>query len=186
MATRRRHRTRGFTLVELLLAISIIILVAGMIVPMVSAFSGGSMVEQTVNDVRSYLLLTRQQAVQYHRPVAVFFLPWTDHTLNSRMMLFEPRGTAITADIGDWRVIPGEYGASVRRGIEIRSRGDCGKVPKVFGIVYTPSGFVDDVVDANSISIQIGPRSGTETAETHIAVAVNRSTGTIMKLRRED
>lgn len=187
---RQPHRRKAFTLIELLLAISIIILVAGMIVPMVSAFSGTSMVEQTVNEVRSYLLLARQQAVQYHRPVAVFFLPPTEHTLNSRMMLFELRSIRGVprnyTDIKNWRVIPGEYGTSVRRGIEIRKRGDSGKIPKPFCIAYTPGGFVDDEVDANSVSIQIGPRSGTETAETHVAVAVNRSTGTIMKLRRED
>jgi prepilin-type N-terminal cleavage/methylation domain-containing protein len=184
---KQRHRKRAFTLIELLLAISIIVLVAGMIVPMVSAFSGSSMVEQTLNEVRSYLLLARQQAVQYHRPVAVFFLPPTDHTPNSRMMLFELRGTSKTTQIKDWRVIPGEYGSTVRRGIEVRKRGDNGEIPAPFCIAYTPSGFIDDEVDADSLSLQIGPRrTGTETAETHVAVAVNRSTGTIMKLRRRD
>lgn len=184
----RKRTKRGFTLVELLLSVSIIILVAGMIVPMVSAFSSGNIVEQSINEIKSYLLLARQQAVQYGTPVAVYFLPPTQLTPNSRMILVQLRDQLASSNditnMGNWRVIPGEYGAAVRQGIEIRKRGDSGTPAAAFCIVYTSGGFIDSRCPAANTSIRIGPKLNSESRMKAEAVAVNRSTGSIIQLER--
>lgn len=184
----KMRKNRGFTLVELLLSISIIILVATMIVPMVSAFSSGNVVDQSINEVKSYLLLARQQAVQFGTPVAVYFLPPTKFTPNSRMILVELKDNPGTpneiANISNWRVIPGEYGAAVRQGIEIRKRNDAASTPTAFCIVYTAGGFIDSRCPAENTSLRIGPKPGGESRMVAKAVAVNRSTGSIIQLER--
>ena len=180
----RTQRQSAFTLMELLLAISIIVLVAGAVGSLVTALSGGSLVAETLNEVKGYLLMARQQAVQYHRPVAVFFLPPTDLTPNSRMMLFELKPTlpnpSNIEDVSNWYVMPGGYGANLRAGIEVRNRAGAG----LFCIPYSANGSVDSRCPANNTSIQIGSQTGRESAMRAKAVAINRVTGAVLQLRR--
>jgi prepilin-type N-terminal cleavage/methylation domain-containing protein len=179
----------GFTLVELLLSISIIVMVAAMVAGMMNAFSKGSVVEKAVNEIKSYLLLAKQEAVQMGKPVAVFFVPPTDLTPNSRMILLEardqlPAGTDVT-QLSNWRVIPGEYGATVRQGLEIRRKGDTSGQAESFCIVYTPGGTIDNRCPANNLSLSVGPTKTSNARMTPAGVAVNRSTGTITQLERD-
>lgn len=179
-----RQRRRGFTLIELLLAISIIVMVAAMIVPMVTAFSGGSLVEQSVNEVKGYLLMAQQQAVQYHEHVAVFFLPPTALTQNSRMMVFElkkmPSNPDRLAHVSNWRVMTAAQAANLRAGMEIRNRGD----DDLFCIIYNPNGYVDYRCPSENLNIRIGPKQGVESPERSRPLAINRATGTLLQLQR--
>jgi len=178
------RRCTGFTLIELLLAISIIVMVASMIVPMVSALSGGSLVEQSVNEVKGYLLMGQQQAVQYHEYVAVFFLPPTELTQNSRMMVFNLKKTLADphslTTLSNWRAMTGAQAAHLRSGIEVRNRGS----DSVFCIIYNPNGYVDNRCPAENLSIRIQPSAGIESPERARALAINRATGTILQLSR--
>jgi len=180
----RLRATKGFTLVELLLAISIIILVAGMIVPLVRAFAGSGGVDSALNEVKGYLLMAKQQAVQYHQSTAVFFLPPTELTQNSRMMIFQRRERLINGndltDIRNWQVMPGAYGAGLRRGLEVRNRsGD-----NLFCIIYNAQGYVDNGCPLNNTCIRIGPKEGSESGERPQAVAISRATGSILQFER--
>jgi prepilin-type N-terminal cleavage/methylation domain-containing protein len=183
-----KRSQRAFTLVELLVTIAIIIFVAGMIVPMVSAFTTGGITEQSVNVVKSYLMLARQQAVQHGKPVAVFFLPPTQLTTYSRMIMVEARkdfgtSTDITS-ITNWRVIPGEHGAALRRPIEVRKVGDNSKIPKAFCIVFTAGGYVDSRCPPANTSLRVGPSPHSDSGLTSIDVPINRNTGGVLKLKR--
>jgi len=180
----RTRTARGFTLVELLLAISIIVLVVGMIVPMVRAFSGSGGVDSAVNEVKGYLLMARQEAIQYHRDIAVFFLPPTELTQNSRMMVFERQDRLVNAndlaDIRNWRVIPAGYGANLRRGLEVVNRsGD-----NLFCVIYNANGYVDSACPLANTCIRIGPKQGSESGERPQAVAISRATGSILQFER--
>ena len=180
----RTRTTRGFTLVELLLAISIIVLVVGIIVPMVRMFTGSGGVDNAVNEIKGYLLMARQQSIQYHQDIAVFFLPPTELTQNSRMMVFEQRERLINAndlaDIRNWQVMPAGYGVNLRRGLEVVNRsGD-----KLFCVIYNSNGYVDSRCPLDNTCIRIGPKSGTESAERAQAVAISRATGSILQFER--
>jgi prepilin-type N-terminal cleavage/methylation domain-containing protein len=175
-----RRSKRGFTLVELLLAISIIILVAGVIVPMARTFGGANIVDETLNEVKGYLLMARQHAVQHHRPVAVFFLPPTDFTPNSRMMIFEmkkqPPNASDLANVNNWTVMAGAYGANIRPGLEVVNGSD----DNLFAVVYNTRGYIDTRCPPANTVIRIGPRKGTESALRPKAVAISRATGTVL------
>lgn len=186
---KRTDSKRAFTLVELLLSISIIILVAAMIAPMVTAFGGASLSEATRNELKAYLMLARQQAVQYNRPVAVFVLPPTQLTEVSRLMLFElkenPSNLNNIADVNNWRAMAGAYGTKIRRGIVISNNGNVTS-PDMFGIVFDASGAIDARCPAQNTTLLISPRNVTESTEQQMAVAINRATGSILDLSRED
>lgn len=174
----RTRRERGFTLVELLLSITIIVLVAGMIVPMVSAFSGANVVDETVNEIRGYLLMAHQRAVQHHKDIAIFFLPPTEMTPNSRMMIFDLKDDASfltdITDVRNWRVMPGAYGTHARRNLEITN----GLGSNMFCVVYNSEGRIDNRCPDANTQIRIGPRSK-DSLDRAQSLSINRHTGGI-------
>ena len=80
---RRRAATAGFTLVEILIAVSIIVLMIGLALPAFRAITGSRSVEGATNNVSAMLARARTDAVglQVSRGVAFF----TDSTNQCRM-----------------------------------------------------------------------------------------------------
>lgn len=185
MRRRTPHRA-GFTLIELLMAISIILLVAGMMVPVVRTFTSGAGVDSAMNELRGYLLLARQTAVQQHRPTAVFFLEPTPISPMQRIMIFQEKANAqgaSRAHISNWKILPGAYGIKVPEGLAItNSAGQLGA--NDFCIIYDPQGFIPPDCPDKNLSLRIGSREGVEHAIRPRVFAIGRATGSILKLDR--
>ncbi|HEY7115675.1 MAG TPA: prepilin-type N-terminal cleavage/methylation domain-containing protein [Tepidisphaeraceae bacterium] len=72
-AVHGRHRRRAFTLTELLVVISIIVLMLAMAVPMFSIFSGSRSIEGAQNTVSAMLQRARARAIGMQERRGVFF-----------------------------------------------------------------------------------------------------------------
>lgn len=76
------RRPRGFTLIEMLAVIGIIVLVIGISVPAVGAMMRGNKQAQAQNQVRSYLSFARSTALMRQCQVGVvFFQETADHAM---------------------------------------------------------------------------------------------------------
>ena len=110
----KSYRTRGFTLVELMVTISIIILAAMMVVPLVEAMTGSNRVEGALLEVQGYMGMARQEATQFNKTVAVRFVPPTHLTPQPRLMLeIMKEGKTDPANPANWQVKAGAYGAKL-------------------------------------------------------------------------
>jgi len=176
-----KRTARAFTLIELMITVSIIVGVAALVAGMMSAIAGTSKSEEAVNIVNGYVQMARQQAVQYGQPVAVFFLDKTPYSLNTRMMVFEPRLTGVvTHDIVDWQTVPGSRAATLPENVIVRNASN----QPCFPIIFDSQGMVHPKTLAADVSIIIGPRDANETRDRPKAIAINRATGAVMRFER--
>jgi type II secretory pathway pseudopilin PulG len=172
---------KAFTLVELLLAVTIIIVVAAAIVPMISSMSGGSRVKGALNEIQGFLMMARQEAVQSQKEVAVFFLPPTRLTPSSRAMLFQLRANhQVSESIGDWVAMAGSYGIALAPGLEVRNGADA----DLFCIIFNSRGYVHRLCGTPSTCIKVQPKQGQESREQPLTAAVNRATGAFLRFER--
>jgi prepilin-type N-terminal cleavage/methylation domain-containing protein len=175
---------KGFTLIELMISVSIIALVAAAVVQTISAIGGASRTDGAVNEIRGYLLMAQQQAVQYNKSTAVWVLPATKFSTSPRLMVFELRPTCDkpSRNISDWQVMAGSYALSLPPGLTIRN----GAKADSFPIIFDSQGCIEPppvCLDADT-RLMIGPAPGRESRERPRAVAINRTTGAMMRFER--
>ncbi len=80
MSVVSKKAMQGFTLVELLVVISIIVLISAMAGPAIQALSGAGTINKSVNDLSRTLQLARTYAIANHAHVLVAFSPLTAGT----------------------------------------------------------------------------------------------------------
>ena len=173
----KRFRTGGFTLVELMITISIIIMVAMMVMPLVEALTGSNRVEGVLLEVQGYMAMAQQEAVQFNKTVAVRFVPPTQLTSQPRLMIeiMKEGKTDPTRD-DSWQVKAGAYGAKLISMIKIENAG--GK--ESFRIWFNSRGFIPQDCPGENTIITAGPRTN-ETLEPTITCAMNRATGQFLR-----
>ncbi len=165
-------RKNAFTLVELMLAMSIIIVVTAIMVPTVSTLTGGSRVEGAANQVQGFLLMAKQQAVQHNKKIRVRFLPpfykGSPISPNTRLVLYEPKLSG-----SGWKVLAGSRAAQLPPDLVVtteQGRDD-------FYITFNSRGSVED----GETVLRIGVRAGSESGENAKPLAINRSTGAFLR-----
>ncbi len=83
---KRRSKSRGFTLAEMLVALGVIVLAVSMAVPMLAASRARTRRVDSVNIVRAALASARQSAVERRTTVAVEFVHDPDNPRGGDMM----------------------------------------------------------------------------------------------------
>jgi len=173
----KRYRTRGFTLVELMVTISIIIMAAMMVVPLVEAMTGSNRVEGALLEVQGYLTMAQQEAVQFNKTVAVRFVPPTRLTPQPRLMLEILReGEIASQNDTSWLIKAGAYGAKLPDMLKIENKAD----DQSFRIWFNKDGFIPPECHGDNLEIKAGPET-TETLEPTMTYAVNRATGQFLR-----
>ncbi|NIA21545.1 MAG: hypothetical protein GWP05_06170 [Anaerolineaceae bacterium] len=173
----KRYKTGGFTLVELMITISIIIMVAMMVMPLVEAMTGSNRVEGTLLEVQGYMTMAQQEAVQYNKTVAVRFVPPTQLTSRPRLMIeIMKEGKTDPTDAGNWQIKAGTYGAKLLDMLKIENAGG----QESFRIWFNSRGFIPQDCPDNNLQITAGPRTN-ETIEPTITYAINRATGRFLR-----
>ena len=171
------YRTRGFTLVELMVTISIIILAAMMVVPLVEAMTGSNRVEGALLEVQGYMAMAKQEAVQFNKTVAVRFVPPTPLTPQTRLMLeILAEGQTDPTNPTNWQVKAGSYGAKLPDMLKIENGAD----DQSFRIWFNSDGFIPQDCPDDNLVIKAGPRTA-ETLEPSITYAINRATGQFLR-----
>lgn len=88
-----KRRRSGFTLIEMIVVIGIIIMVTAMMVPMIGSFLGGSGIQSGQRIVQGVLLRARSMAVNLRRTIAVSF----DHSTDAANQPANWMGNHVTA-----------------------------------------------------------------------------------------
>ena len=179
------RRTNGFTLIELMLVVTIIILMAGAAVPLLSKMAGGGRTDNAASQVQAMILLARQQAVQYHVETSVLFLPPEATTGGStahpytRVII----GQNTTAGGGSFKVLAGAYAINLPNGIQVANGATAaGTLPAQFGIAFTTAGTVHPQTNSGNLVLDIGPVAGMESTEPTVEYRLNRVTGGFLQL----
>ena len=165
-------RKRAFTLVELMLAMSIIIVVTAIMIPTVSTLTGGSRIEGAVNQVQGFIRMAQQQAFTYNKKVRVRFLPpfyrGSPISPNTRLVLYEQKLSG-----QGWKVLAGSRAAQLPTDLVMTNehgRDD-------FYITFNSRGAVED----GDTVMRIGVRSGSERRDHPKPLVINRSTGAFLR-----
>jgi prepilin-type N-terminal cleavage/methylation domain-containing protein len=174
-------RRNGFTLIELMLVVTIIILMAGMAVPLLTQMSGSSRTDNAATQVQAMILMARQQAVQYHTETSVMFLQPNVSTgaiahPYTRMIL----GQSTTPGSGNFAAVPGSYAIDLPNGIQVAN----GANPPVtqFAIAFSTAGTVHPKTSSANTVLDIGPITGTGSMEKTVEYRLNRVTGGFLQL----
>ncbi len=187
-----RERTDGFTLIELMLVITIIVLMAGTAVPLLTQMSGASKTDNAASQVQSMILMARQMAVQYHTETSVRFLPPYTGSNGSvhpftRMILGQIQ-TGSLAGSGNFGVVAGSYAIDLPNGIQAVSSTMLANPPTppatypTFSIAFNSAGTVHPQTQSANLVLDIGPISGTESTEKTVEYRLNRVTGAFLQL----
>ncbi len=173
----KRYKTSGFTLVELMITISIIIMVAMMVMPLVEAMTGSNRVEGVLLEVQGYMTMAQQEAVQFNKTVAVRFVPPTELTSQPRLMIeIMKEGKTDPTKANSWQVKAGAYGAKLLDMLKIENADG----EESFRIWFNGSGFIPQNCPDPNLSITAGPRTK-ETIEPTFTYAINRATGRFLR-----
>lgn len=183
-----RGRANGFTLIELMLVITIILLMAGVAVPLLTQMAGSSKTDNAAAQVQAMIQMARQQAVQYHVETSVLFLPPNTGTTNhpyTRMILGQN-----TTPGGTFQVMPGTYTVDLPNGIQVATLAAgspgyaaLGSTPAgPFGIAFSTAGTVHPRTNSSNLVLEIGPVGNTESTEKTVEYRLNRVTGAFLQL----
>jgi prepilin-type N-terminal cleavage/methylation domain-containing protein len=172
-----RGRTNGFTLIELMLVVTIIILMAGAAVPLLSNMAGAGRVDNAASQVQAIILMARQQAVQYHVETSVeFIVPDLAHPYTR--VITGQCGVPGTGNTTGFSVVAGSYAIKMPNGIQVAN----GAGATTFSIAFTTAGMVHPQTLAADLVLDIGPITGTESAEQTVEYRLNRVTGAFLQL----
>ena len=178
-----KRRTGGFTLVELMLVVSIIILMAGAAVPLLSMMAGGSRSDNAASQVQAIIQMARQQAVQYHVETSVEFLsPNTGTTTNhpyTRVITGQNTSPGVN---NNFTVLAGSYAINLPNGVQVAN----GSGGTQFAIAFTAAGTVHPRTAPAYLVLDIGPITGTESAESTVEYRLNRVTGGFLELTPQE
>lgn len=174
------RRQSGFTLMELMLTVAIVLIVAVMMLPVITALTSGRRIEGTINQVQSYLSLARSEAISRNRHTAVFFFGPTEITPASRLMIFQIRNNPpkpnSLEDLTNWTIIPGAYGTRIPPGVKITN----GDGDQRFAVMFTNRSGIHSDCPPDNLTVRIGPDSD-ESNERSVEYVVNRATGRFLK-----
>jgi prepilin-type N-terminal cleavage/methylation domain-containing protein len=180
-----RQAARGFTLIEMMIVVSILILVAAMMVPMLSHLAGSNRAEAAALEIQSYMMMARQRAVESHKDTAAYFVAPSPSSAVQvyRVMLIE--AVSSQADLtlpSNWQVVAGSYGAKLPAEMVVH---DGFSTPATtFAIHFDARGMAVNQFPHQNFQIYIGPRAavgGANSKERTIWFAVNKATGGFLR-----
>jgi prepilin-type N-terminal cleavage/methylation domain-containing protein len=144
------RRWRGFTLVEMLIVISVIVVIIAMTVPIFKAMSGDRSVDSAQNMVSAMLQRARARAIGLQSPRAVFF--YEDQATKKTAMVLvrinDPSGTVNPANVieldeeaDEYQMLPTGVGAAFALGNTLTGVASATSTYEPYGlIVFDESG----------------------------------------------
>lgn len=148
-------RARAFTLIELILVMSIIVLIAGMVAPSLNGFTAGRRVRYSATQLVSLANYARTQSISEARAYRLNF-----DLSAEKYWLTADDGT------GTFAALPGDLGEQHTAPDGVKITMDIAKQPDGQYIAFQPDGTVDPshitLIDANGGSTIVACESATE------------------------